>query len=295
MKEKLARAEANRSRFEVSLSSIPPELEQQLEQRLRQELGPKVIEEARQQSTRLLSATKTAIEEMAAQVQEEFRGKSKEQLEVVEQRANEIAAHIVESIREQLRDGIGDMQRKLGDARSQLVRISDELLASMQSSLSDEHNARRGELEQLRAEVAAESSRLHERVGLLDSHIRMLNESVGSWESSLEERLDHMAGERLNNARNELEGAAGNILQELKTRGAQTLENQVDEAAGNIRIIQKGVVASVTESLKAQSVDALQDFEHAMDELVTLSIERCRQRLASGLDSVVKNLGEQFS
>jgi uncharacterized phage infection (PIP) family protein YhgE len=295
MKEKLARAEANRSRFEVSLSSIPPELEQQLEQRLRQEMGPKVIEEARQQSTRLLSATKTAIEEMAAQVQEEFRRKSKEELEIVEQRANQIAAHIVESIREQLRDGIGDMQRKLADARSQLVRISDELLASMQSSLNEEHNARRGELEQLRTEVAAESSRLHERVGLLDSHIRMLNESVGSWESSLEERLDQMAVERLNNARNELEGVAGNILQELKTRGAQTIENQVDEAAGNIRIIQKGVVASVSESLKAQSADALQDFEHAMDELAQLSIERCRQRLASGLDSVVKNLGEQFS
>src|SRR5258708_16837031 len=69
MKEKLARSEAPRSRFEVSLSSIPPELEQQLEQRLRQELGPKVIEETRQQSSQMLSATKAAIEKTVLAVQ----------------------------------------------------------------------------------------------------------------------------------------------------------------------------------------------------------------------------------
>ncbi len=40
VREKLARGEARRSRFEVSLSQIPPELEEQLEQRLRKHLGP---------------------------------------------------------------------------------------------------------------------------------------------------------------------------------------------------------------------------------------------------------------
>src|SRR5262249_43240837 len=49
LKEAIARREANPSRFEVSLSSIPPELEQQLEARLRKELGPQVLEESRQQ------------------------------------------------------------------------------------------------------------------------------------------------------------------------------------------------------------------------------------------------------
>ena len=42
LKEKLARKDANPSRFEVSLSSIPPELEQQLELALRNDFGPKV-------------------------------------------------------------------------------------------------------------------------------------------------------------------------------------------------------------------------------------------------------------
>jgi len=56
LKENLTRKEPKRSRFEVSLSSIPPELEQQLELRLQKDLGPKVLDEARQQSAQLLAA-----------------------------------------------------------------------------------------------------------------------------------------------------------------------------------------------------------------------------------------------
>ncbi len=294
MKEKLARAETNRSRFDVSLSSIPPELEQQLEQRLRQDLGPRVIDEARQQSSHMLSTTKATLEQMEVEVQEEFQRRSKEELAVVEQRADQISAHIVTTIREQLRDGVGDFQRKLADGRSQLKRTSDELLVSLQTSLNDEYNTRREELEQLRANVAAESLRLHEQTERLDSRINMLEESLRSWESGLDGRLDQMAANTLNNTRSEIEEGAGSILQELKTRGAEVVGNQMDEAAGNMRIVQKGIVASVTESLKAQSAEALQEFEHSMDELAHSSIERCRNRIATGLNAVVKNLGEQF-
>ena len=294
MKEKLARADANRSRFDVSLSSIPPELEQQLEQRLRQDLGPKVIEEARQQSSHMLSATKAAIEQMVVEVQAAFQRRSKEELEIVEQRAGQISAHIVETIREQLRDGVGDLQRKLVDGRNQLRRTSDELLVSLQTSLNAEHNTRREELEQLRVGVAAESLRLHEQIEQLDGRISTLDESLRSWESGLAGSLSHMATDALNNTRNEIEGVADSILQELKTRGAQTVANQMDEATGNMRIVQKGIIASVSESLKAQSAEALQEFEHSLDELSHSSIERCRNRIATGLNAVVKNLGEQF-
>jgi exonuclease VII small subunit len=294
MREKLARADANRSRFEVSLSSIPPELEQQLEQRLRQDLSPKVIEEARQESSRTLSAAKMAIKEMVVEVQKEFQSKSKEELAVVEQRAGQLSAHIVEAIREQLRDGVGDLQRKLVDGRNQLRRTSDELLISLQTSLNDEHNARREELEQLRVQVAAESLRLHEQIEQLDNRVSMLDESLRSWESGLDGHLSQMATETVNSTRNEIESVADNVLQELKTRSAQTLSNQMDEAAGDMRIVQQGVVASVSESLKTQSADALQEFEQSMDELAHSSIERCRSRIAAGLNAVTKNLGEHF-
>jgi exonuclease VII small subunit len=200
----------------------------------------------------------------------------------------------VETIREQLRDGVGDLQRKLADGRNQLKRTSEELLVSLQTSLSNEHNMRREELERLRVEVAAESLRLHEQIEQLDNRVSMLDDSLRSWESGLDGRLTQMATETLSNTRNEIEVVADNVLQELKARGAQTVGNQLDEAAGNMRIIQKGIVASVSESLKAQSAEALQEFEHSMDELAHSSIERCRDRIAAGLNAVVKNLGEQF-
>jgi len=294
MKEKLARADANRSRFDVSLASIPAELEQQLEQRLRQDLGPKVVNEAREQASRTLSATKTAIETMVAEVQQEFQRRSKEELAVVEERASQISTQIVETIREQLHDGVGDLQRKLADGRNQLKRTGEQLLVSLQTSLSDEHNTRREDLERLRVEVADQSLRLHEQIEQLDNRVSMLHDSLRSWESGLDGRLTQMATETLSNTREQIEAAADSIVQEMKNRGAQTIDNQLDEAAGNMRIIQKGIVASLSESLKAQTAETLQEFERSLDQLTHSSIERCRQRIAAGLNAVVNNLGEQF-
>ena len=295
MKEKLARGEATRSRFDVSLSSIPPELEQQLEQRLRQDLGPKIVGEAREQSTRVLSETRTAIEQRVSEVREEFQRTSKAEFQAVEQRAGEISTRIVATIREQLRDGVSEFQRKLVDGRSQLKRITDELLESLQTRLSEEHNARRGELEQLRVQVAAERSRLIEEIEQLDGRIGKLDESVRSLESGLDKRLGQMAGETVKNTRGEIEGVAEAALQEFTGRSAEVLGNQMDETAGNMRTLQEGAIASVSASLRAQSAEALQDFEHSIDELARGSIGRWRSRLTDGLNALVKNLGEHFS
>jgi exonuclease VII small subunit len=160
--------------------------------------------------------------------------------------------------------------------------------------LNDEHNARGEELEQLRVQVAAESLRLREQIEQLDSRASMLDESLRSWESGLEEHLSQMATQTVNNTRNEIEGLADNTLQELKARGAQTLSNQMDEAAGDMKIVQQGIVASVSESLKVQSADALQECVRSMGELAHSSIERYRTRIATGLNAVAKNLGEHF-
>jgi uncharacterized protein YukE len=295
VKEKLARSEANRSRFDVSLSSIPPELEQQLEQRLRQDLGPKIVGEAREQSTRVISETKAAIEQKVIEVRDEFQRTSKAEFQAVEHRAGEISTRIVASIREQLRDGVSEFQRKLVDGRSQIKRITDELLESLQTRLSDEHNARRGELEKLRVEVTAERSRLLEEIDKLDGRIGKLDESVCSLESGLDKRLGQMSGETVKNTRDEIAAVTDTMLQEFSARSAQTLGDQMDETAGNMRTLQEGVVASVSASLRAQSAEALQDFEHSIDELARGSIGRWRNRLTDGLNALVKNLGEHFS
>jgi len=40
----------------------------------------------------------------------------------------------------------------------------------------------------------------------------------------------------------------------------------MEQASGNMEIVQNGIVASVSESLKIQAADALQAFEHSMEE-----------------------------
>jgi len=55
VREKLA-ANAKRNRFEVSLGYIPPELEEKLWERLRHELGTRVLEQTRQQSAEMLGS-----------------------------------------------------------------------------------------------------------------------------------------------------------------------------------------------------------------------------------------------
>jgi hypothetical protein len=294
LKEKLAQKEANPSRFEVSLSSIPPELENQIEQRLRNDFGPKVQDEARQQAALLLASAKAAIDQKTTEGYEAFRHRVAEELKVVEHRAQELSAHVSENAREHLRRGLDDFHQQLLDGGNSLKRLSEELLEFLQHSLDDEHNARRGDLERLHASFESESSRLRGQIEYLDGRIAKLDASAQALESGLDQRLSQMASNAVRDTRNQLESVANEILEELTTRGVTALGTQLEEATGNMKIVQKGIVASASDSLKAETTNALQAFQHAMDELANHSIERWRLRLAGGLSAVMKNLGEQF-
>jgi hypothetical protein len=91
-----------------------------------------------------------------------------------------------------------------------------------------------------------------------------------------------------------MEGALNVALNELSTRSAQELGNQLDEASAKLKTIQKGMEASVSESLKIQISETLQSFECRMDELAQKCVERWRMAFAGGLNSLVRILGEQF-
>ena len=294
LREKLLHKEANHSRFEVSLGSIPPELEQQLELRLRKDLEPKIHEEARQQSARLLVEAQAAIEHKTKEAHEHFSRRLADERRALEQRAQEISKHISEIVRERVGVGVSEFHQKLVDGGNQLKQLSQELLEFLQSSLNDEHNSRRGELEELRAMLTTESSRLHELTEHLDSRIAKLSDSVRSLESGLDQRLNQMCGHAVSDTRSQLESVAGTVLTQLTTRSTQTLANQLDETGANMRSIQKGIVASVSESLDAQARNALQEYEQSMEKLAEASVERWRQKLAGGLSALAKSLDEKL-
>ena len=294
VKETLARREANHSRFEVSLSQIPPELEQQLEQRLKKELGPKVLEESRSQYAHLLEAAKANIGQRTNEGYEDFRRRASEELKTIEVRAHELSARISVTAQEQIRRGVEDFQQNLLDGGNSLKRLSDELLEFLQQSLTDEHNARRHDLEELRASVSAESSRLCQDVENLDSRIAKLNESARSLESGLDTRLSQMAANTVKDARNQLETMANEALGQLNAHGAKILSDQLDDAGEKMAIAQKNATAALTESLNAQVGNASTAFDRSIDEMGKLSVERWRLKLAATLNGLAKSLGEQY-
>jgi hypothetical protein len=294
VKEKLARAEANRSRFEVSLSSIPPELEQQLESRLQKDLGPKVLNEARQQSAELLRAAQATIEQRTSQASQGFIERLTQELSGVERRAQDISAHISDNVRQQTSVGLRELQRKVVEGDDHLQALAGQLFELLQQKLQDEHDARSAELDHVRAAMASESARLQEQIEYLDARIRKLDECARSVESGLDERLQQMAEQSVARMRRELEDAAASILKDLTSRAVEALGSQLDETCGNMKIVQKGIVASASDSMKIQAREALGSFDRSLHEQAEVSLERWRQILASGLTGLVKNLAEQF-
>jgi hypothetical protein len=294
LKEKIAHREANPSRFEVSLAGIPPQLEQQLEVRLRKDLGPKALEEAREQYAQLLAAARTTIDQRTTEGYEEFLRRAAGELQAVEKRAQAISAHISANAQEDLRLGLEEFHKKLVDGGNSLKRLSEELYDFLQQNLHDEHTARHGELEKLRTSVASESSRLHQHIEYLDGRIAKLDDSTRSLESGLDQRLGQMSSNTVKETRTQLESVANGILEDLTTRGDKTIGTRLDEASENMKLVQKGIIASVSETLKTQAANASETFEHSMDEMAKRSVERWRHKLAGGLNAVLKSLGEQF-
>jgi hypothetical protein len=294
LKEKLAKRDANPSRFEVSLSSIPPQLEQQLESRLRQELSPKVLDEASKQSALLLASAKKALDQRTGESYENFMRRVTDELLVIEKRAQEISADISADARENLSRGLEDFQRKLLDGGTSLKRLGEELADFLQQSLHAEYTVRREDLEKIHASIAAESERLQQQVEYLNARIAKLNESTRSLESGLDQRLSRLSSDTVRETRNQFEIMSSEILEELTKRSVKMLSDQLEEASGNMKTVQNGIAASHSDSLKIQAGTALQAFETSMEQLARASVERWRVKFEAGLNALSKSLNEQF-
>jgi hypothetical protein len=293
IKEKLAQG-AKRSKFEVSLSQIPPELEQQLELRLKKELGPQMLRQAREQSEQVLESAKTAIDQKTKETYDEFRQRVARDFQAVEQRTQGLSTEVAQNLREHLHRGLGELHQEVIDAGNRLKRLSEDLLGVMEHNLGEEHEAHRKQIEQVRDTVSAEALRLQEQISVLDQRMAKLDESARLLESGLDQRLSKMASDTVRTARGQMDGALEGALNDLAARSTQELGNQLDEAGANLKIIQKGIEASVSESLKIQVNETLQSFEGRMDDLAQKCVERWKIAFAGGLNSLVRILGEQF-
>ena len=94
IRQKLERKESNRSQFEISLSYIPPEVEEKIAIRLREELGTQVMDKTRLQAESVLEATKEAIGKRITDARNQFRSELAAELQKVEVRAQGLSDEI---------------------------------------------------------------------------------------------------------------------------------------------------------------------------------------------------------
>jgi hypothetical protein len=295
LREKLARVEPKRSQFDISLTHIPPEVEEKLWIRLREDLGAQVLRQTRQQSEEVLEAAKEAIGKKINAAHNEFRQQVTQELQAVEQRAQGLSEGITDTVQQHLSSGEERFQQRVLEAGTDLERQSEEFLQTLQQRLSEEHDAYRREMRKTQAEVAAESSQLQAQAADLGSRIAELNESVRKLESELDTRLSRMASDIISGARTQLDRAVDVVLKELGTRNAKELASQLDEACGRLKTVQKGIETSISTLLRAEVSESLVSFGQTMEALAEESVGRWRLALSRDLSSLAKTLGEQFS
>jgi hypothetical protein len=293
LREKLA-ANAKRNRFEVSLEYIPPELEEKLWERLRQDLGARVLEQTQEQSAAILASAKMAIEQKTGAGLTEFRNRLSGELHAVEQRAQVLSKELTASTQQQLLVGLGELRRQSLEAGSQLDAQGERLLASLQGQLVGSHDAHRREIEQIHASVAAKAAQLQSEVTDVGRRMAMLNESVRRLESDLDAHLEKVAAEIVSAARTQLENAVALVLKDLQTRGANEVESALNEICGHLRTIQNRIENSCSGSLKAQGEEAVQSIAQQFEELALQATEKWRLALARDLASVANTLGHQL-
>ena len=293
LREKLA-VNAKRNRFEVSLGYIPPELEEKLWERLRQDLGTRVLQQTREQSAEMLGSAKTAIEQKISAALTEFRHRLAGELHAVEQRAQILSKELTTTAQQHVRAGIEKLQRQALETGAHLNAQGEKLLCSLQGQLADSHEVHRHEIEQIRADAAAKASQLQSEVSDLGRRMTTLNESVRRLESDLNEHLERVAAEIVSGAESQIESAVALALKNLQARGSNEVETRLGEMCGHLRTIQNRIEDSFSASVTAQGEEAVQSIAQHFEELARQSTEKWRLALARDLSSVATTLGQQL-
>jgi len=293
VREKLA-GNVRRNRFEVSLGYIPPELEEKLWERLRQDLGTRVLQQTREQSAEMLGSAKASIEQKVSAALTEFRHRLSGELHAVEQRAQVLAKELTSSTQQHVRAGIEKLQRQALDTGAHLNLQGEKLLSSLQGQLADSHAVHRREIEQIQGDTAAQASQLQSDVSDLGRRIAALNESVRRLETDLDAHLERVAGEIVSGAQAQIESAMALALKGLQARSSNEVETRVNEICGHLRTIQNRIEDSFSGSVKAQGEEAVQSIAQQFEELAQQSVEKCRVGLAKDLNAVANTLGQRL-
>jgi hypothetical protein len=293
LRQKLG-ANAKRSRFEVSLGSIPPELEEKLWERLRKDVGARALQQTREQSAEILGSAEMAVDQKISTALGEFRHRLTGELHAVEQRAQGLSKELSSTAQQSVLAGIEKLQRQVAEAGAHLNAEGEKFLRSLQVQLAGSHDGHRREIEQIQAGAAAKASELRAEVVDLGRKIAALNDSVRRLESDLDVHLQSLAGEIVSGAETQIDSALTVALKDLQLRGSNEVEARLSEMCSNVRTIQNRIEDSFSASLKTQSDEAVQSIAQQFEELAPQSLEKWRLALARDLNSVANTLGRHL-
>jgi hypothetical protein len=292
IRQKLERKEANRSSFEISLSYIPPEVQEKLAVRLREELGTEVLDKTRLQAEGVLEATKEAISKRITDVRNQFRSELAQELQGVEARAQGLSDEITTAVQQHFHSGEERLEQQLLEAGIRLERRSEEFFRVLQHRLGEEHVAYRREMQQVHATVASEVADLQAETTNLGTRMSTLDASANHLETEMDGRLVRVASDIISGARSQLENALNIVLKDLGTRNAKELSAQLEDASNRLKIIQKGIETSVSDLVKTKVTDSLVNFGQTIEALAADSVERWRDGLAKDLNSMTEILSK---
>ena len=293
LRDKLSKS-ARQNKFEVSLSQIPPELEEQLWARLHQNLSVQALQQAQEQGRKVFGDATAAIDRKVSGTLEEFRSRLADNLQAVEQRAKMLSQEMVESTQQQHRSEVEKFQQRVLDAGSSLDRRSETLLHTLQQNLQDDYHSYRREISQVQSESEARAAQIEEQMGGLEGRTSKLNESVRKLETDLDAHLERLSAEIISSARAELQNAAGAILQTLQVRGTQDLEARVADACSRLKTAEAEVEAAAVRVLQASAEESVQAFNETMEQMAEHSVGRWRLALSRDLASVAATLSQNI-
>jgi hypothetical protein len=286
IRQKVEQRESRGSNFEISLSYIPPEVQEKLAVRLREELGSEVMEKTRLQSEQVMEATREAIGKRLGDVRNQFRGELSQELLKVEQRAQVLSDEITAAVQKHFQSGGERLEQQLLEAGIRLERRGEEFFRALQQRLADEHAGYRKEMQQVHASVASEVADLQAETSNLSNRMNSLDTAAHDLEKEMDGRLVRVASDIISGARKQLENALDVVLKELGTRNSKELTAQLDEARARLKDVQKGIEVSVSELVKTRVAENLVSFGQTIEALAEESVARWRGGLAKDLGAI---------
>jgi hypothetical protein len=247
LKDRLERYDnraATRNRFEVSLSHVPPEVEEKLWVRLSQELKTQVQQQTREEASHLLEAAQDAIRQKLLETQEEFRHCAAEQLQLLEHRTREFSEEIGSYMQDRVRAEIDEIRQQAEDAATRLEQQGGELLQSLQDSLAQEHATHLELKQRVQIEVEAQSDHLQTQIHELSNRAarelrNQLEDSCGRLQDErkcIETAVSQSLAQQVSQMKDNFEHSIEDLTQEAVERWRLALARNLDSIAKTLAV-----------------------------------------------------------